>query len=253
MIGRVLAARAALGLGVLLAWEVSARARDPLLYVPPSRVLPALARLLLLRSFPFLPEHVWLTLREILVAYALAVGVGLAVGAVLGLRPTLGRVYAPLLGALYAVPSVVWYPSLMLLFGLGAASKIAFGFLLGVYPVVLAVLAGDRQVSRELVTVARAFGAGPGRVFRTVMLPSMLSTLTGGLRAGLALTVVGVIVGEVLGSTAGLGYLINYSRTWFQVDNMMLGAVVIGALGITSNYLLVALEHHLFRWRVTSR
>ena len=211
MIGRVLAARAALGLGVVLAWEVAARARDPLLYIPPSRVLPALARLLLLRSFPLLPEHVWLTLREILVAYTLAVGVGLAVGAVLGLRPTLGRVYAPLLGALYAVPSVVWYPSLMLLFGLGAASKIAFGFLLGVYPVVLAVLAGMRQVSRELVTVARAFGAGPGRVFRTVMLPSMLSTLTGGLRAGLALTVVGVIVGEVLGSTAGLGYLITYA------------------------------------------
>jgi len=44
-----------------------------------------------------------------------------------------------------------------------------------------------------------------------VMLPSMLSTLTGGLRAGLALTVVGVIVGEVLGSTAGLGYLITYA------------------------------------------
>jgi ABC-type nitrate/sulfonate/bicarbonate transport system permease component len=211
VIGRVLAARAALGLGVVLAWEVWARARDPLLYIPPSRVLPALARLLLLRSFPSLPEHVWLTLREILVAYTLAVGVGLAVGAALGLRPMLGRVYAPLLGALYAVPSVVWYPSLMLLFGLGAASKIAFGFLLGVYPVVLAVLAGVRQVSRELVTVARAFGAGPGRVFRTVMLPSMLSTLTGGLRAGLALTVVGVIVGEVLGSTAGLGYLITYA------------------------------------------
>ena len=103
MIGRVLAARAALGLGVVLAWEVWARARDPLLYIPPSRVLPALARLVLLRSFPSLPEHVWLTLREILVAYTLAVGVGLAVGFALGLRPTLGRVYAPLLGALYEI------------------------------------------------------------------------------------------------------------------------------------------------------
>ena len=226
----MLAPRAAIGLGVVLAWEVAARAGDPLLYVPPSRVLPALARLLALRSFPSLPEHLGLTLREILVAYVLAVGVGLAVGFVLGLWPELGRIYAPLLGALYAVPSVVWYPSLMLLFGLDAASKIAFGFLLGVYPIVVAVLAGVRQVSRELVTMARAFGAGRARVFTKVVLPSMLATLTGGLRAGLALTVVGVIVGEVLGSKAGLGYLINYAYGLLRTADYV--ALVLLTLGI---------------------
>ncbi len=245
---RVQAPRAAIGLGVVLAWEIAARAGDPLLYVPPSRVLPALARLLTLRSFPALPEHLWLTLWEILVAYALAVGVGLAAGGVLGLRPTLGRIYAPLLGALYAVPSVVWYPSLMLLFGLDAASKIAFGFLLGVYPIVLAVLAGVRQVSRELVTVARAFGAGPSRVFATVMLPSMLSTLTGGLRAGLALTVVGVIVGEVLGSKAGLGYLINYAYGLLRTADYV--ALVLLTLGIvlTIDGAAVLVERRARRW-----
>lgn len=227
---RVLAARAAIGLGVVCAWEMAARAGDPLLYVPPSRVLPALARLLALRSFPSLPEHLGLTLREILIAYALAVGVGLAVGFVLGLWPALGQIYAPLLGALYAVPSVVWYPSLMLLFGLDAPSKIAFGFLLGVYPIVVAVLAGVRQVSRELVTMARAFGAGPARVFTKVVLPSMLATLTGGLRAGLALTVVGVIVGEVLGSKAGLGYLINYAYGLLRTADYV--ALVLLTLGI---------------------
>jgi ABC-type nitrate/sulfonate/bicarbonate transport system permease component len=228
--GRLLALRAAVGLGLVLAWEGWARTGPPLLWVPPSRALPALGRLLTLRSFPALPEHLWLTVAEILVAWGLAVGVGLGAGFVLGLRPTLGRVYAPLLGALYAVPSVVWYPSLMLLFGLGPTSKIAFGFLLGVYPIMLAVLAGARQVSRELVTVARAFGAGRFRVFATVMLPSMLSTLTGGLRAGLALTVVGVIVGEVLGSKAGLGYLIDYAYGLLRTADYV--ALVLLTLGI---------------------
>jgi ABC-type nitrate/sulfonate/bicarbonate transport system permease component len=207
----VWAARAAIVIAALAVWEVGAGAGDPLLYAPPSRVLPAFARLLALRSFPQLPEHLALTLREILLAYGLTVGAGVATGAVLGLRPLLGRVYAPLLGALYAVPSVVWYPSLMLVFGLGAASKIAFGFLLGAYPVVTAVLAGIRQVDPQLVTVARAYGARAPTIFAKVMLPSMVSTLVSGLRAGLALSVVGVIVGEVLGSKAGLGYLINYA------------------------------------------
>jgi ABC-type nitrate/sulfonate/bicarbonate transport system permease component len=62
-----------------------------------------------------------------------------------------------------------------------------------------------------------------------------------------------VVAAEMIAADTGLGYLINYSRTWFQVDNMMLGAIIIGALGITSNYLLVALERRLFRWRVTDR
>jgi len=82
--------------------------------------------------------------------------------------------------------------SLMLLFG-SARLEDRFGFLLGVYPVVLAVLAGVRQVSRELVLVARASAPGPAGVSDGDA-ASMLSTLTGGLRAGLALTVVGVIV-----------------------------------------------------------
>jgi len=123
----------------------------------------------------------------------------------------LGSVYGPMLGALYAVPAVVWYPSLMLFFGLDAASKIAFGFLLGFFPVTLAVLAGIRQVNPHLVTVARAYGAGPLTVFGRVMVPAMLFTLVAGLRTALALAVIGVIVGEILGSKRGIGALINHA------------------------------------------
>src|SRR6185503_11744046 len=171
-----------------------------LLYVPPSAVVPALGRLLTLDSYPDLPASLLLTLREIAIAYALAIAAGIGVGAVLGLNRVAGRVYAPIVAALYAVPAVVWYPSLMLFFGLDAASKIAFGFLLGFFPVALAVLAGIRQVNPQLVVVARAYGAGTVTVFRRVMLPAMMFTLVGGLRTGLALCVIGVIVGEILGS-----------------------------------------------------
>jgi len=62
-----------------------------------------------------------------------------------------------------------------------------------------------------------------------------------------------IVAAEFIAADTGLGYLINYSRTWFQVDNMMLGAIITGALGLTSNYLLVALERRLFRWRATAR
>src|SRR5205814_8894739 len=120
-------------------------------YGRPSAGIPGFGRLLTLHSYPDLLGHLLLTLREILVAYAMAIAAGLGAGFALGVNRLVGRAYGPILAALYAVPAVVWYPSLMLFFGLDAASKIAFGFLLGFFPITLAVLAGIRQVNPQLL------------------------------------------------------------------------------------------------------
>lgn len=227
---RIALARLGLLAGLLALWEIWAARGDPLLYVPPSRVLPALYRVLRLEAYPTLLTHFGLTMLEVLAAYLLAVGLGLALGFALGLLRHVGEVYEPLLAALYAIPSVVWYPSLMLFFGLGPASKIAFGVLLGFFPVVLAVLAGIRSVDPHLLTVARGLGAGPGTCFVKVILPAITATLLAGLRAGLALTVVGVLVGEILGARGGLGYLINYAYGFLRTAEY--AALALLALGL---------------------
>jgi NitT/TauT family transport system permease protein len=233
---------------LLAAWELSGRAANPLLAVPPSAVLPALRDLLLLRSYPDLPASLWLTVREIAAAYALAVAAGLTTGLALGMYRLAGRAWGPMLAALYAVPAVVWYPSLMLFFGLGAASKIAFGFLLGFFPITLAVLAGVRQVNPHLVTVARAYGAGTLAVFWRVMLPSMLFTLVGGLRTGLALCVIGVIVGEILGAKAGMGALINHAYGLLRTGDYVALVLVTLVLVVASDVLASLLERKARAW-----
>jgi NitT/TauT family transport system permease protein len=250
---RLLALRATILIAALAAWELGARAANPLLYVPPSAAVPALARLLALESYPDLVESLLLTLREILLAYALAIAAGVGVGAALGLNRLVGRAYGPIVAALYAVPAVVWYPSLMLFFGLDAASKIAFGFLLGFFPITLAVLAGIRQVNPHLLTVARAFGARPVTVFRKVMLPAMLFTLVGGLRTGLALSVIGVIVGEILGSKAGMGALINHAYGLFRTADYVALVCVTLVLIVGSDAVASLLERRAQRWTGETR
>lgn len=245
---RILAARAALLVAALGVWEAWARRQNPLLFVPPSRVGLALVRLLRLESYPALPGELVLTVVEVLVAYALVVALGLALGFVLGLPRHVGEVYEPILSALYAIPSVVWYPSLMLFFGLGPASKIAFGVLLGIFPVALAVLAGIRSVDRHLLTVARALGAGPGPTFLKVMLPAMTGTLVAGLRAGLALTVVGVLVGEVLGARGGLGHLINHAYGFFRTADYAALAVLALVLVVLVDGAAALVEARARRW-----
>ena len=245
---RIALARLGILLGLLALWELWAMGRNPLLYVPPSRVGPALVRVLRLETYPALLGHFGLTAFEILVAYALAVGLGLALGFGLGLPRHVGDIYEPLLAALYAIPSVVWYPSLMLFFGLGPASKIAFGVLLGFFPIVLAVLAGIRSVDPHLLTVARSFGAGPGTCFVKVVLPAITSTLLAGLRGGLALCVVGVLVGEILGARRGLGYLINYAYGLFRTADYAALAILALALVLVVDGAAAWAERRAGRW-----
>jgi len=244
----VLAWRAAVLLAALAVWEIVARPLDPVLYVAPSRLPAALARMLSVKELPPLPGHVWLTFTEIAAAYALAVAAGLWLGFLLGLRRTLGRIYEPLLAALYAVPSVVWYPSLILLFCLGPSSRIAFGFLLGFFPIVLSVLAGVRQVPQHLVTVAVSMGARPRTVFAKVMLPAMASTMVGGFRAGLALCVVGVLVGEILGSRSGVGYVLNYAYGLLMTGEYAVLVILIAAAVLAVDAAGALLEAGVKRW-----
>ena len=178
----------------------------------------------------------------------MAIAAGLGAGFALGVNRLVGRAYGPILAALYAVPAVVWYPSLMLFFGLDAASKIAFGFLLGFFPITLAVLAGIRQVNPQLLVVARAFGADGVTAFRKVTLPAMLFTLVGGLRTGLALAVIGVIVGEVLGSKSGMGSLINHAYGLFRTPDYIALVVVTLILIVGSDAVAALLERRAQRW-----
>ena len=244
----ILLIRIAILVLLLGTWELIGRLANPLLYVPPSAAVPALAHLLTLDSYPDLVQHLLLTLREILIAYALAIAAGLGFGFALGFNRLVGRAYGPILAALYAVPAVVWYPSLMLFFGLDAASKIAFGFLLGFFPITLAVLAGIRQVSPQLLIVARAFGADGLTAFRKVTLPAMLFTLVGGLRTGLALTVIGVIVGEILGSKSGMGSLINHAYGLFRTADYVALVVVTLVLVVGTDAVASIVEQLAQRW-----
>jgi NitT/TauT family transport system permease protein len=244
----VLCWRVAVLVVVVAAWEAVAAPLNPILYIRPSSLPAALVRMWRVPELPPLTDHVWLTVREIIAAYLLAIAAGLWLGFLLGLRRSLGRIYEPLLAALYAIPSVVWYPSLMLFFGLGPASKIAFGFLLAFFPIVLAVLAGIRQVPAQLVTVAVSMGARPATVFRKVMLPAMASTMVGGLRAGLALSVVGVLVGEILGARSGIGYVINYAYGLLMTREYAALVLIIAAAVLAVDGAGALVEARVRRW-----
>jgi NitT/TauT family transport system permease protein/taurine transport system permease protein len=221
---RLRLSQALLYMGILAAWELLPRLGVvPRLFVPPlSEALGALVtdRREYLGSLPT-------TFGEIAVSYVIVCGGGILLGQLVGSSATARRMLLPVLRSAYAVPLVVLYPVMMVWFGLGSESKIAFASIYAFIPTLLTVAA----LSPALGETARAFGATRLQQILYVSLPASLPSLVAALRLGGALVIVGVIVAQMLGAADGLGFLITRHRTLLNSPGVYAGIVLV--LGIT--------------------
>jgi NitT/TauT family transport system permease protein/taurine transport system permease protein len=233
-------AQAVLYLGILAAWESLPRAGlVPRLFVPPlSEALGALVadHREYLGSLPT-------TFGEILVAYVILAG------QLVGSSATAQRMLLPVLRSAYAVPLVVLYPVMMVWFGLGSQSKIAFASIYAFIPTMLTAVAGVGALSPALAETARAFGATRAQQILYVALPASLPSIVAALRLGGALVIVGVIVAQMLGAAEGLGFLITRHRTLLNSPGVYAGIVLVLLITGVHEILLRGLERKVAAYR----
>ena len=165
-------------------------------------------RLVMLISTGFIGPHLNFTLSSWIVSVLLAGVVGLSIGLLLGLHRASGLVFEPLIIAVSSLPKVTLYPMVLLICGLGQSSKIAFGFIHGVLPIMLFTLGAAREIPLHYVKTARTLGLNRVATLRRVMLPAMASGIVSGMRLGASLALLGVIIGEMFGAQQGLGFLL---------------------------------------------
>ncbi len=158
-----------------------------------------------LRTGEFWPD-LRVTLIELVVAFALSMTLGTAVGYFVSRTRYAIRVFDPLFAGIYSIPIILFLPLYVLFFGLGPASKIALGATISFFPIVLSTIAGLGNVDRTLVTAARSMGASEYQMFRYVLLPAALPVILSGLRIGFTVALLSIIGSEVIASLAGLGH-----------------------------------------------
>jgi len=233
---------------ILAAWEAGARMfGDPLFMSPPSRVLVAMLHL---AKETNVVAAVSLTCWELIVAFALSLMIGLIVGLIVGLhRFTRGSVY-PIILLLYAMPLATVLPLFVIVFGIGAASKIAFGVSHGVFPIILAVAAGVQNIKPILLTSARSMGANRRQILFSVVFPHMLPSLFTGMRLGMSAVLLGVLLAELYVSQSGVGYLTSMFTQTFQPQNLFALVAVLAAIAVALNELCRSSEARLNRWHV---
>jgi len=157
----------------------------------------------------------------------------------------------PIVELLRPVPTLVLSPMIILWFGIGETSKILFIAYSCFFVIFTTTLVGVRNVDPILLHAGASLGFSRLQVYRFIILRAVLPDIMLGLRLGLSVGFLVIVAAEFIAADTGLGYLINYSRTWFRVADMLVGAIIIGLLGVTVNYALVALERRMFRWRAT--
>ncbi len=193
------------------------------------------------------------TLMEMAAAAAIACVTGIALGTLLGRSALASAAASPLLTAAFAVPLITWYPLFMTWFGLGSASKIAYGAVSGIFPIALGTINGLRGVDSAALLFGRSVGCDRFTLFTRIVLPLALPSIVTGMRIGLALTVIGVIATEMLSSLDGVGFLISYNRSMFNTAHVYLGILLALLCAWGVNCGLTTIERRFSAWRTDAQ
>jgi acyl-CoA synthetase (AMP-forming)/AMP-acid ligase II/ABC-type nitrate/sulfonate/bicarbonate transport system permease component len=194
-------------------------------------------------------EHIVMTFYRMMAGYAIAVGIGVPLGIVLGYWEKIYDSVEFIIDFFRSFPATAMFPLFMLAFGLGDGSKIA----LVVFGCALLILVnttyGVHGGSRTRKMVAETMKASETYIMAKVVLPEALPQIAAGLRLALSLSLIIVVVLEMfIGTTRGLGYLIYNAHMTYQIADMYAYIVLAGLIGYFVNQGFVKLEEKVIHW-----
>ena len=234
---RVSLLRIAIVATILVGWE--ALAASGLLFrdvVPPLEAIArALARVLASADFY---ANLGVTAAEVGVALAIGGLCGLAVGILFGANRFVSNAYESLIYYLGPTPKIIFFPVMIMWFGVGPGSKIAMGAISCFFPIVISAASGMRQIDRVLIRVGQSFRATTWQMIRKIYLPAMRPPIVTGVRLGLGLAIIGTLLAETKLSNRGIGYLIIQAYATFDMPRMYALLILLFVLAIGANGLI---------------
>ena len=246
MINRIIAVMTPILL--LAAWEIAARvnAIDTRFFSSPSAIAEVFWSMARTGA---LWTHTEVSLVRVLIGFAIGTALGIALGLAIGLFPTVSALLEPLVNATFPIPKVGLLPLVIILFGLGEASKYAIIAIAVVYLVLINTISGVRTIERIYLDVGRNYHAGKLMMFTDVALPGALPMIMAGMKISMGVSLILIVTAESLAAKSGIGYLIWTSWQIFEVEKMYVGLFVSAILGFVLALALDGLERVLVPWK----
>jgi len=235
---------------LLLVWQILAQAGiiDQRFFPAPTKIFTTFVALVKDGS---LWVNTWATLTRLFWGALIGGIPALLLGVATGLSRPLRAVFDPLIAATYPVPKSAIFPLLLLICGLGEASKIAMVAIGVFYPVLINTATGVLEINKIYFDVGRNFRASRWQVFRTIAMPGAIPHIMSGIKLGLGLGLMLIAIAEMIGAQSGLGYMIWNAWQLLSVEQMYVGLLVIAFLGYGISLLLTELERKLIPWKGT--
>jgi sulfonate transport system permease protein len=196
-----------------------------------------------------LARHIGVSVRRLVLGFGLGSTLGILFGVLVAFRPTAARFFEPTVLSLIPIPPIAWIPLLIILLGIGEASKVALISIGSFCTLFLQSAYGIRTGDKMLVEMALALNKDDSDLLWRVLFPSALPGILSSMRVALALSWTLLIASEVIASSSGLGWLIWNARNFSRPNDMFVGMATVGLLGKFSDWGLVVLEAKLTRWR----
>lgn len=244
-------ARIAAVLACVGIWQVLAEHHVSLGFVTfanvpaPSDVVPAAWALL---HSPKLPMHLLSSLTRVLVGFVAASVVGIGLGLAIGRYRAFEDTLLPPLEVLRPIPAVAWIPLAILMFPSSEMSMMFITFIGALFPILLNTIHGVEGVDPRLVATARSLGTRGGSLFSEVILPGAAPAIVTGLSIGMGTAWFCLVSAEMIAGQYGIGYFTWESYTLQNYADIVVGMLLIGALGMGSSLLVRRAGLALIPW-----
>ncbi|MDA4124638.1 MAG: ABC transporter permease [Thaumarchaeota archaeon] len=192
------------------------------------------------------------TLWTFAIGFTISVGVGIPVGALMARSRVIENILDPWVNALYTTPYVALVPLFIIWLHTDFNVRITVVVLAVIFVVIVNSFHGFKNADKSLVEAGRSFGVSGVSLYRKVVLPSSFPYIVTGLRLGIGRGLVGAIVAEEFFQLVGLGYLIPFYASFFQVGKVIAIVMTIGLIGLTLTETLKYGERRVSVWRTAS-
>jgi NitT/TauT family transport system permease protein len=242
----ILAVQGGLLAAIIAGWELGARFGliDPFFWSQPSAIWDAGVTFATRGSALY---DTWFTVSATLIGFVTGTLGGAAIGSSLWWSRNLAAIVEPYVVVFNAVPKLALAPLIILVFGIGIASKIALAIALTMVISTLAAYSGVKAIDPDLVCMMYALGARKRQLFCKVVVPSVLPWVISSMRINIGMALAGTIVGEFISSKYGLGKLIMYAGATYDMALIWVGIIVLSAVAVAMYAIVTWLERVLLR------
>ena len=237
---------------IVLAWVLlTTLGIVPHIFLPsPRSVWQELIRQIQMR---ILWQDVSASLYRITVGWLLSTLLAVPIGILMGNFRFFEGLFEPLVDLVRYMPAVAFVPLTILWLGVGDGQKFAILFIGTFFQEVLLIMDNVKNVPLDLIQVSYTFGLSKWEILWHVILRAAMPGIWDTFRITLGWAWTYLVVAELVAANVGLGYRIMRAQRFLETETIILGILVIGVLGLITDYLFKISYKRLFPWVVQSR